>query len=211
MKGNDHISEHRTYGKAVQARLGALTVPAALQPVAQAFTQQHDAYEAACVQVQATEGRRDAALTAIRVADGTLDGSVEGLATAVVGAGLGKRTSPFAAFSQHTPSKLEGLAYAVEAKEVVTLCQALTQANPPDAVKAAVAICLANAAAVEAALDGLTAPQQAYAQALAARDALLPEWTRSLGRLEKHAAVAFDGQPGVVEALFAKVAAVQQR
>jgi hypothetical protein len=58
-------------------------------------------------------------------------------------------------------------------------------------------------------LAKLTKPQAAFAKALAERDALLPEWSKALRTLRKHAAAAWDEDDGTYKALFAPLGAVQ--
>jgi hypothetical protein len=54
-------------------------------------------------------------------------------------------------------------------------------------VRKAVQACLRQAALVEKARRGLSAPQEEYASALAQRDALLPAWNRAYRRLKRQA------------------------
>ena len=157
-------------------------------------------------------GLRDEALATIATADDVLDASVLALADTIVGAGLGARRNPFAAYSPHPPAGLVELAWAREVKEVRALCTKLlrlTAKKPAPEVKNRVATCKKNAAAVEVALKKLTGPQAAYEKALSARDALLGSWTKSLSKLKKHAAAAWADDEATYAAVFAPVAAVQ--
>jgi hypothetical protein len=79
---------------------------------------------------------RDEALEKVGDADATLDVSLDDLADGVVGAKLGKRTSPFSGLSKHSPSALKNLAYKTEVDAVGILLEALAKKNPPAAVKA---------------------------------------------------------------------------
>src|SRR5208282_5945449 len=76
-------------------------------------------------------------------------------------------------------------------------------------VAKAVAACEKQANAVSSALAKLSKPQLAYSKSLAARDALLPTWMKSLNRLKKNAAAALFDDEGAYEALFAPPQAVQ--
>ncbi|WP_441289411.1 hypothetical protein ACSRUE_01155 [Sorangium sp. KYC3313] len=204
-----NIAENRSYGAAILERLGDVTVPAAVKPHAAAFKQAHAGYEAAAARADAARERRDAALDAVGDADDAFDESVSTLADKTVGAGLGKRQNPFAGYSKHSPSQLTSLPYADEPRAGRELVAALLKRKPPSDVARAAAKLLKDAAALEAALAKLTKPQAAFAKALAERDALLPEWSKALRKLRKHAAAAWDEDEGTYKAVFAPLGAVQ--
>jgi hypothetical protein len=127
----------------------------------------------------------------------------------LAGAGLGSRQNPFAGFSKLTPSAVTGMAYADEVKEVLALVAKVQKAKPAADVAKAAANCIKLAAAVTKALAGLTKPQLAYNHALAARDALLLTWTKSLTVLKKTAAVAWIDDDATYKSVFAAPAKVQ--
>lgn len=152
---------------------------------------------------------RDEALVKVGEADATLDVSIDDLADGMVGAKLGKRTSPFAGFSKYTPSALKELAYKTEVDEVQTLLAALAKKNPPAAVKALAAKVQKNAAAVQKLLDAVTTPETRYTKARAARDALAPGASKAYGRFKLRAKAALLDDPGAYEALFSGRSVVQ--
>ena len=197
-------TNQRAYGAAVLDRLAGEPLPSLLKAPAKEFKDQHALVEKASAATEAGRAARDAALEEIASADSTLDASVELLANAVVGAGIGRRTQPFASFTRRKVSELVNLAYATEAKEVRALCTAIRRAKPEPAVLRAVAACEKNVQSVERAITALAKPQAAYAKALASRDALLPVWTRALARLKRHAAVAWEDEPATTRAIFAR-------
>lgn len=190
-------------------RFGGVTVPDAVKPHLTAFKGAHARYEAACVKADATKEKRDEALSAVGTVDDGFDGTVNDLADKMVGAGVGKRQNPFAGLSPHSPSKLAGLAYADEPRAARDLVGALSRKKPPAEVAKVAAKLLKDASAVEAALKKLTAPQAAYSKALGDRDALLPDWEKSLRTLKKYSAAAWDGDDATFKALFAPVGALQ--
>ena len=204
-----HRTSQRLLGSTVLDRLASVTLPAALKSPTTSFKQVHAELEAASKKTEDARAGRDEALATIAKADDVLDASVLALADAIVGAGLGARRNPFAAYSPHPPAGLVDLAWAREVKEVRALCTKLTTKKPAAEVKNRVATCAKNAAAVEAALKKLTGPQAAYEKSLAARDALLGSWTKSLSKLKKHAAAAWADDEASYAAVFAPVAAVQ--
>jgi hypothetical protein len=94
--GTSNVSDNRTYGQAIVSRMAGVEVPEELQPSVATFEKIHGAYEAASVKVDAAKRKRDEALEAAGEADDEFDSSVEALANAAVGAGIGKRRNPFA-------------------------------------------------------------------------------------------------------------------
>jgi hypothetical protein len=203
------IGEQRVYGRVVLERLDGAKAPAGLKAPIAAFKKAHADYEKAAARVEEERARRDTALDAVGDADDRFDASASALADKVVGAGLGKRTSPFAAFSKLSPSGLAALPYAEEPKAARTLVAALKKAGPPADVLKAAAQLLKDADAVEAALGKLTKPQAAYAKSIADREALLPGWSKALRSLKRHAAAAWDEDEAMVKAIFAPPGAVQ--
>jgi hypothetical protein len=115
---------------------------------------------------------RDAALEKVGDADATLDVSIDDLADGCVGAKLGKRTSPFAGLSKHSPSALKNLAYKTEVDAVGELLEGLAKKNPPAAVKALAAKVQKNAATVQKLLDAVTGPEAALLDEPGAYEAL---------------------------------------
>ena len=131
------------------------------------------------------------------------------LADKIVGAGLGTRKNPFESYSKYAPSKLTELPYAEEPKAIRALGVTLTKKKPPADVAKALAKSLKDATALEAALNKLIMPQAGYSKALGNRDALLPAWSKALGKLKKHAAAAWDEDVATYKAIFAPPGALQ--
>ncbi len=196
-------TNQRAYGTTVLERLAGEALPAALKGPAKGFKEAHANVEKASKATEAARAVRDAALEAVASADAALDVSVEALADGLVGAGLGSRKAPLASFTRRTVSELVSLAYATEAKEVRALCAAVRRAKPPAPVTKALATCEKNLQHVERAIAAIAKPQATYAKALASRDALLPAWTRAIGRLKRHAAVAWEDDLATIRATFA--------
>lgn len=197
------VGDHLLEGAAVLTRLAAMSVPPGLRPGAKAFAAAHAAYAKAEKAVVAAKTARDRAHAAMAKADAALDASIAVLARKMIGAGLGTRQNAFEGFSTRTPSELQSLAYFVEARAVRELVDAVLAAKPPADVRAAAKACVANAGAVGKALDAVAEPQRLYAEAITARDALLPDWTKAWTNLRKLAAAAWLDDPKRVAALFA--------
>jgi hypothetical protein len=202
------IAKQRVQGAIILERLAGTTVPAALKPPIAAFRKSHGEYEAAAVVADTAREKRDQALDDVGEADHVFDAGVHYLGNKLVGAGLGTRKNPFAGLSNYTPSELTDLPYAEEPKAIRALGEALVRKDPPVEVTKALAASLKAAKAIEAALRALVKPQAAYSRALGARDALLPAWTKALGKLKKHAAAAWDDDPATYKATFAPPGAV---
>ena len=202
------ITEYRAHGAIVLERLSGATVPAQLKAYVVAFKKAHDGYETAAVVADTARGKRDVALEAVGQADDTFDTGVNALADRIVGAGLGTRKNPFAAYSKCTPSKLTELPYAEEPKAIRALGAELSKKGPPADVGKALAKSLKDADALELALSKLIKPQAAYSKALGDRDALLPAWIKALGKLKKHAGAAWDEDVATYKAIFAPPGAI---
>ncbi len=202
------IEDYLAYGDAVVGR-SKTGLPTPLKPPAKAFAAAHASYTKAARAVEAARMERDHALALVTEADTVLDKNVLRLADAMVAAGLGTRMKPLAKFSSLPPSRLTDQPYKIEAELVKKMVTAISRAKPDARVKAACATCASNATAVERALAAVTAPQAAYSRALAARDALLPEWNKRLATLQKYSAVVWDENPGALSALFARPEPIQ--
>ena len=204
-----NITEYRAQGAIILERLSGLTVPVGLKAHIATFKKAHGDYEAAAVVAEGAREKRDHALEAVGETDGTFDSGVNVLADKMVGAGLGTRKNPFADYSTHTPSKLTELPYAEEPKAIRALGVALTRKKPPADVVKALAKCLKDASELESSLNQLIKPQAAYSKALGDRDALLPAWSKALGKLKKHAAAEWDEDVATYKAIFAPPGALQ--
>jgi hypothetical protein len=202
------ITEYRAQGAIILERLSGMTVPAGLKAHIAGFKKSHGDYEAAAVVADTARGKRDVALELVGETDDAFDAGINGLADKIVGAGLGKRTNPFAAYSKLAPGKLTELAYADEPKAIRALGVELAKKNPPADVAKALAQSLKDATALEAALKKLITPQAAYSKALGDRDALLPAWKKAHGKLKKHAAAAWDEDVATYKAVFAPPGAI---
>jgi hypothetical protein len=203
-------ADQNAQGDVVLVRLAAVPVPPGLKAFVAAFKKQHAALTAASRAADVARTSRDAALSAVGAADDALDAAVGVLADKIVGAGIGSRQKPFKAFSAYSPSVLIGLAYAVEAKEVLALSAKVKKAAKGNAdVTKAAATCEKLSAGVTSALGKLSTPQLSYSKALAARDALLPGWTKSLDQLKKNAAAVWFDDPATYKAVFAPPEKVQ--
>ncbi|MFO0552635.1 MAG: hypothetical protein U0271_29865 [Polyangiaceae bacterium] len=183
-------------------------LPASLAPTIKAMRAAVEPYLAAADRADTTLSTRDAALEKVANADAVLDQTIEDLAIACVGAKLGKRTQPFAAFGAPAPSKLVKLAYRKEVEAVTKLLTALAKADSPAPVKAAAAKVQKNVLAVESALDALDGPEAAHVKARTARDAKLVEASRALARFRIQAKAALLDDVGAFEGLFAAESAV---
>lgn len=193
----------QAYGDAVLERLARSTHAAALKKEAQVLKAVHGTFAKAGAVVATAQQQRDDALDAVGAADDTLDQALQALANSLVGAGLGTRRNPFAAYSAYVPSKLTALAYATEEKEVRRLVGKLRKQQLPAAVTAAIKPVVAAADEVALGLQQLAAPQADYELAIQQRDALLLDWNKALGRLKRAAAVAYDEDRAGYRALFA--------
>jgi hypothetical protein len=207
--GKTNHSDHQTDGNILLERLASSALPASLKKFAAEFKKEHVALANASNAARTARGQRDDSLAAVSAADDELDAALGRLADKMAGAQMGSRQKPFGTYSKYSLTDLTKLAYANEAKEVLALVAKVKKAKPTGDVAKALATCEKKANAVNAALAKLTKPQAAYSKALAARDALLPTWTKSLNRLKKNAAAALFDDEGAYEALFAPPQAVQ--
>jgi hypothetical protein len=203
------LTEYRAQGDAILERTGNQKVPSPVKPRLAAFKKQHAAYDAACSVVDRTHAARDAALDEVARADAVLDDRLGVLGDKAVGAGLGTRQKPLAAFTRYAISELTDLPYKKEAAEVVAMGARIAKTKPPREVGAIAAACVKDAKTVQAKLAALVKPQAAYTKAIGVRDALLPSWTRALAKLEKVAAAAWVDEPATHAAVFAAPESIQ--
>ena len=195
-------------GDAVLERLAGMSVPTELKSSVASAKQVHKGMRDKQKEVTRTLVARDKAVATATATDTTLDGLLIRLAAKLVGAELGTRANPFAAFSKYTPSQLSNLAYATEAKEARALATAVKKSKPPaEVVRLADAVTQA-ANSVDAAIKAIAAPQRAYSSALGQRDALLVEWTAAFDRLERRATGAWADDTATFEAVFARASAM---
>jgi len=187
--GNDLLARAgNTSGKSVGPKLAA-------------FKKVHTTYLAAEKAVMQTTAVETTALQAVANADVAQDAAVEALAGALIGAG-GDRRNPFKAFGFESPSAIEQLGYAAEAKRVKQLVTALPTASPAP-VKNAAKKLLASAGAVEKAIAASAKPTAARTQALSARHALDQGWETAYAGVKNAARVAEDdGAKGLFASLF---------
>lgn len=202
------ITEYRAYGAIILERLSGTTIPVPLKPYIVTFKKAHDGYETAAVVADTARGKRDVALEAVGQMDDTFDTGVNALADKIVGASLGTRKNPFAAYSRHAPGKLTELPYAEEPKAIRALGVELSKKSPPTEVAKALVKSLKDADGLEVALNKLIKPQAAYTKALGDRDALLPAWNKALDKLKKHAGAAWDEDVATYKAVFAPPGAI---
>jgi hypothetical protein len=202
-------ADQQAQGDVVLERLAGVTVPASLKAFVAGFRKAHASLASASGAADAARTARDASLHAVGAADATLDAAVDVLADKLVGAQLGNRQKPFKAFSKYRPSDVTSMPYATEVKEVLSLVAAIKKAKPHADVAKASAACQKLAGGVTTALSGLSKPQLAYSKSLAARDALLPGWTKALDQLKKNAAAVWFDDTATYKAVFAPPEKVQ--
>jgi hypothetical protein len=174
----------------------------------------HSAYAKAHDAAQEQELARRAALAAVGAADEVLDAAIGRLADKLIGAGLTQRRKPLGEFSPHAVSELTGLAYAKEITAAEKLARGVRKAKPPKDVLDACTAVERAAAAVADALDAYDRPQRAWEKAIAARDALLVPWQKSLTRFRVLAKASLLDDEGAYQALVAEpdgIAAPKQK
>lgn len=199
----------QVYGETLLERLAGSPHAGALRKPTAAFKAAHGQFGKALDKVAAAQERRDAAIAAVAKADDRLDPALIALADRLVGVGLGKRQNPFAAYSRYSPSVLTELGYAAEAQEAQALLGKLRKKSLSAEVTAAIRPVAAAAAEVTAALKAVSAPQAEYVAAMQERDELLLALSKTLSRLKRQAAVAYDEDRAGYRALFAPPSTLQ--
>lgn len=200
------IQDLESHGAAIVERL--TPTPRRLRPFVERFAGHQAQLAAATKLVARALEIRDEAIGAVALADAAQDAAVEVLADALVGARMARRHNPFAGLSRHTPADVQRLACKLEAKEIQRIVAALAKKRPPSSVRSAMTTCFGAASAVLATIGDVTKPQHAYAKALAARDAILPEWTLALTKLKREAAALWYDDPATYRSTFAPPAKV---
>ncbi|AKF07758.1 hypothetical protein [Sandaracinus amylolyticus] len=197
------MSAEKTLGDAIVERLGGVPLDARAKGAARAFTAQHKRFAAAEDVSDAKASARSAALTTLGAIDEALDAAVSRLADKLVGEGITKRNAPFAGLSRHSPSELVELGYGNEVREAIALTKAVRKKKPPREVIVACDAVDRLAAKVKSQLPAYDRAHKAWKVAIAERDALLPEWQKSLSRLRVLAKASLIDRPGAYDALVA--------
>ena len=205
---NTTITERKEVGDAVLERLSSEKLTGAAKAAQQRFGKEHARYLQAAEKANDAHAARDAALKTVKEADDVLDPALELLAQKAAGARLGTRIRPLAAFTKRAVSDLAELAYGLEANEVLAMCAKIAGAKVPKEVVAEAAKCKAAALVVKKNLTAVVKPQAAYAKAMAARDELIPAWTKALDVLKKHASAQWAEDRATYDAVFAPPDAV---
>jgi hypothetical protein len=204
-----NIRDHRAYSDAIAERISDRSLPAALKAPLKNFLVARAAFEKAAGTAFKAREARDIALQLVANADDILDPAVDALATALVGAGITKRTRPFAGLSSYGPRELQDLGYASEPGEVRKLVANVMKKKPAAAVVKACQACTKAAAGVEAALKKVVKPEAEYRKSLVTRDALLPALVKATSKLKLHAQLAWEDEPATYKAIFAPPDTVQ--
>lgn len=202
-------TEQKPHGDAILERFGAMTLPKELKPYLATFRAAHTELGAKQKLVVATKQERDAQVTAVMRADAEHDTAVMELGNDLIGARLGTRQRPFADYSEHRPSDLVNLPYKKQIIATRALTKAVLAKKPIKPVVLAANHASAAASGLEKAITGLAKPQAAYAKALAARDALLPDWALAMDRLRRKCIGVWAEDPSMVDTLFAEPSAME--
>jgi len=200
------VSNYRKLGDTYIVRMDGIP-PEMRQLVTEhlhAFAKTHGKYVLLCDTADGGRTARDTAITAIGKADKAVDQAVLTLADRLVGAGLGTRKNPFAAFSPYAPTALTQLAADKIGKAVADVVQQVLAQKPPADVVAAAKQCTHAVAAFEASRQAAQKVQASFAVAMAERDGWLPDWQKDANRLKRHAEAAWLDYPGTWQAVFGR-------
>lgn len=197
-----NITDHVHIAQAISTRLPSVKLPAMLKPAAKAFGQALSTFQSASDAADAAKEARDAALHDVADADAALDASVDAIANAIPGAGLGTRTAPFKAFSPLSPTEIKELPYAKEPDAVDKVVKKILAKKPAASIVAACKKATAQGKAVRALLKVYGTKQGAYNQALADRDVELVHVTKATGSLKRRANVAWEDSPSTYKSVF---------
>ena len=198
------MTTEKILGDAIVDRLGKAKLDLRAKAAAKTFQAQHKAYATLFDAAVAKDAARSAALEAIGEIDTRLDAQISRLGDRLAGAGLSKRSAPFAKFSKYSPSDLSALAYAKQLVETTKLTKAVRKAKPTRDVIAVLDVIDREATALAKALPTYDAAQKAFEKAAAGRDALLADWQKALTRLRVYAKASLFDEPGAYDALFAR-------
>lgn len=168
-----------------------------------AFDQSHKSFSKLEAAVRKAEQKLREQQQRSGEADAAQDADVDAIASALVGDGY-SRTSPFKVLGFPSPSKVQDLGHAEEAKVILRLAAAVRRRK--DVSKdtlAVVARAEKSAKAVQAALKPIAALEKAMKDALRARDAVAQDWEYRFAGLKLAAKLAAaDGDSRILDALF---------
>ncbi len=160
-----------------------------------AFRKAHGALGLTTKALTAAEEKLRAAQARVAESDVTQDASLSSLADALVGIGQ-PRTLPFKGLSTQSPSTMQKLGYAIEAKAILALVGKVQKRKGlTPAVTAACKEAERAARAVLAALEPLAKLEGDVARARTRRDALTQPWETAFAKLKRAARTADDDGP----------------
>lgn len=168
-----------------------------------AFADAHGTYAAAHRAVEAAEATLRAGQESVLARDGEQDAAVEELARALV-TERQPRHNPFAVFGLPSPSRIQSMAMASEAKAIHQLVAAVQRnAAISETTRRAALAAESAAQAVEMELGPLQKLQANVRSTRAARSAAERPWNQALAVLKQCARIAAEqGAPALYEALF---------
>ncbi|MFS8064842.1 MAG: hypothetical protein ACMG6S_00595 [Byssovorax sp.] len=172
------------------------------------FKKVHEAYKAADGGVKKSGEALQRQQARVGEADVTQDGAVLDLAVALPGDGL-PRVNPFKPFGAPSPTALQGLGYAEEAKQILALESAVLKRKGLSQGSIAAAKAAGKAAlGVQAELAAIPKLEKARTAAMTRRDALAQAWETAFAGLKRAARAAEDdGAKGLYGALFGRAKA----
>ena len=189
------MGRERTLGDAIVGRIAGVKLDARAKAAAREFAAKHKAYVLA---YDAASAKED-----VGAADEALDAEIHKLADRLIGSGLSKRSTPFAGFSNLSPSTMCELGYAAEAGASGKLTKAVRKAKPAKDVVLACNAIDAAAAKTSGALKAYDGKHKEWVKAAAARDAHLLGWQKALSRFRILAQASLIDDEGAYTALFA--------
>lgn len=171
-----------------------------------AFNETHTQFVAAVAAVDAAQAAVVAATDRLGEQANRLDAAFEKLLGQLVADGQ-PRLAPLAAWGADTPSAIRTAAPAVRIRSLQRLTTALIgDERLSPASRAAATNCSAEALALDTALSGQTAAEDAAGDARNHRNALADRWDDAFAALKRGArAAADDGAPALYAALFDRI------
>ncbi len=199
------LLRQRAWGEVILERLEETYVPPELTRHVRAFKSAQGGLATATRRAHLARERRDAALSAVGRADGSLERAVLTLGKRMAAAGLGPEKDAFAGVSPMRPSQIVALEPVRAAAEVQRIVLRLKKVKMPATVRKALGACADAARGIATASGRAAAAQKEYARAIDARDGLLHKWTTALARLRRRAEHVWRENPDNLARVFSEL------
>lgn len=187
------LIDRQAQGSALLGRITDADVTEGLRPFLADFQAAHQSLGDANQRLEEAQKQREKALKVVGEQDEVLDQSLDKLADAMVGEGLGERINPFGMYGERQSlSEIKRAPYSKQVTATRALLDGVAEKNPAGKAAEVAAQVRRNVDGLDMALQGLHLPSRAAAERMAERDAVLLEWDKAWKNLRRKATGELD-------------------